>query len=251
MWERPLAPVAYGWALAGRLFTPRYQLAPLDKTIDDLGTARTAVGLGISLLVIGKYSGNVVEGMIVNGTQRLMLSAMIAFPVCLIALAVLVAATESVHRAATARQLVHPLRTMGICVASVASFAAMPTALSTFNGHAGILLGLIMLVVVIAFTLVIVPFLIRATFLITKHWFNAVDGQLLLGPTVAVVVTWTVVVIDLTTRETTLLPAPIDLALLVGGSVIVIILAITEGRRAQQRYGVTFRSRAWPSGLHR
>ncbi|WP_067840078.1 hypothetical protein [Nocardia lijiangensis] len=249
MWELLLTPIAYGWALACKLFQPRYRLAPPDKTIDDFGTARTAVGLGINLLVIGKYSGNVVEGMVFGSIQRLTLSAAIAFPACLIAMAVIVAATESAHRATTARQMIHPLRTMGICVAGVASFAAVPILMSTFDGQAGPVVGLIVLVAVVAFTLAIVPFLIRAAFLITKHWFNAVDGHLLLGPTVAVVVTWTVAIIDLTTRETTLLPTSIDLTLLLGGCATITILAVMEGHRAHQRYGVTFRSGAWPRGL--
>ncbi|QLY33492.1 hypothetical protein H0264_15790 [Nocardia huaxiensis] len=223
----------------------------MDKTVDDLGTARTVIGVGINLLVLGKYSDNVVEAIVFDSTARVMLSAMIAFPVCLIAMAVLIAVTESPHRTTTARQLVYPLRTMGICVAGIAACVAVPRLMSAFDGQAGPLVGLIVLVAVIAFTLAIVPFLIRALFLITKHWFNAVDGHLLLGPTVAVVVTWTVTIINLTTRETTLLPAPIDLTLLLGGCAAITVLAGMEGHRAHQLYGVSFRSGALPQRSHR
>ncbi|MFB7724684.1 hypothetical protein [Nocardia sp. NPDC056100] len=203
----------------------------------------------INILVLGEYSGSAVEGMAFAGVQRLVLSAIVAFPVCLIAMVVILAVTYSAHRADTAAQLAHPLRTMGICIAGVAALAMVPALLSIFDRFAGPVPGLIAVVAVMASGLAVVPFLIRATFLITKHWFNAVDGHLLLGPTVAVIVTWTVAAIDLTARESTLLPARVDLTLLLGGCVTITILAVLEGRRAHQRYGVSFRSGAWPPGL--
>lgn len=51
-------------------------------------------------------------------------------------------------------------------------------------------------------------------------------------------------IIDIATPKPTLLPTSVNLLILLGGCFTITIVAVVEGRRAHQRYGITFRSGA-------
>ncbi|MEV0292931.1 hypothetical protein [Nocardia sp. NPDC050710] len=220
-----------GWTLAGELFAPKNYLAPSDVAVDRLGTLRALLGVGITALLLTRYAGpDWAEFFARDAALRIILSATVGFPVCLLAMAALLVCTKSGRRGDTARHLWQPLRTMGVGVLAIFALGTL------------LLIPCIGIFVVVAMA----PFAVRAAFLITKHWFAAADGHLLLGPIVAVIVTWTVAVIDITDASPSALPYGFYLMLVLGGSVTITGLAVMEYRRAHRYYGVTFRGGSRP-----
>ena len=90
-------------------------------------------------------------------------------------------------------------------------------------------------------------FTLRALYLVSRNWFNAVDGHLLLPPVIAILMSWLVVLVSLIT-DLVGPPGPASLALIIGGAAATTILAVVEGWRAARRYGVTLRDGPQPGG---
>jgi hypothetical protein len=96
------------------------------------------------------------------------------------------------------------------------------------------------------FGLWLLVFTFRAVYLVTRNWFNAADGHLLLPPVIATWMSWLVVLVSLSS-DSAGPPGPASLALIVGGAATTTILAVVEGWRAVRRYGVTLRDGPLPA----
>ncbi|MRH86758.1 hypothetical protein GFY24_04615 [Nocardia sp. SYP-A9097] len=106
-----------GWSLADRYFQPVHRLAPKDIGIDRLGTARALLGCAITATIAARYAApGWGDFVMLESLGRLMLSTIIAVPVCLTVMAVLVFCAEPVRRRDCARLLGAPLQTMGITI---------------------------------------------------------------------------------------------------------------------------------------
>ena len=253
-WQRALrgvTTVALPWNLAAFLLAPRHRLAPEDPVIAILSRVRVALGLAIVVgvaLWYRSYDALDPETFL----RSWALSAFLAVPSFLACLGLFVAVTRPARRRATVRQFRWPVLSLlgfGATVALLVLYGEGADDATVYlrahavrlplDGTADVYLG--------AFGLWVLVFTLRAMYLVSRNWFNAVDGHLLLPPVIAILMSWLVVLISLI-ADLVGPPGPASLALIVGGAAATTILAVVEGWRAVRRYGVTLRDGPLPAG---
>jgi hypothetical protein len=253
-WQRALrgvTTVGLPWNLAAFLLAPRHRLAPEDPVIAILSRVRVALGLAIVLgvaLWYGSYDALDPETFLRSWT----LSAFLAVPGFLVCLGLFIAVTRPARRRATVRQFRWPVLSLlgfGATVALLVLYGEGADDATVYlrahgvrlplDGTADVYLG--------AFGLWVLVFTLRALYLVSRNWFNAVDGHLLLPPVMAILMSWLVVLVSLIT-DLVGPPGPASLALIIGGAAATTILAVVEGWRAVRRYGVTLRDGPLPAG---
>jgi hypothetical protein len=252
----PLTSVARAllpWETAALLFRPRRRLAPEDPVIRRLGQIRAVGGLAL-IAFIALWFGSYSELGLENYLEGLALTSVLAIPSALLLMALLVRLTEPTRRRAALRQMRWP-------TLSVGAFALVMTALLLFNAGGaayvgnwltarGIRIPLDGLVYGGIFGLWLLVFCFRSAYLVTRHWFNAVDGHPLLEPLMANWMAWLGVVVTVLTQETGegAVPPVIAIGMPVGAALVTTALAVAETWQLARRYGISLRGGPWPAG---
>lgn len=224
------------------LFSPAYKLGKPDHVIERAHRWRTVLAIVIGFATLLPYVG--APQVAAVGTDLgndMFTTGMFLIPLFLVACAILVFLTNYRQRGHTIRELRRSLASMG---AFLLTYLIFGTAIGT-----GLMDKVFTLHPVLRFlgSLVIIwyiLFLICSAYLATRHFFNAVDGNLLLPPVFTTVVAWWQIIQRLI-FQSQFKPLWLDLLLALGGAIVLTLLSLWEIRRLAQR-GVTFRSGPYP-----
>ncbi|MFF7247188.1 hypothetical protein ACFZBU_25165 [Embleya sp. NPDC008237] len=282
-WIANVASVVVPGVLAHRMLRPAHRIGKPDGLMGNLNRVRAWLGLTIVLAVFlrglyqerthtsGEAAGTTTK---VQGAQvisefasamvrRLVLLPLYGIVGILVMGLVLVLCARPHLRSLTMRQLIHPVRSvglflvvpvLGIALAVVcrkgAGLGADTNTLRTDGTTVQLVLSWVSMVAGIW----VFGFALVAIWQVAQHLFSAADGHPILPALMAMWLAWTFALTDLLVKTdnplfagSDIVPDNIKAVVGVGGSVIITGLGIWEIRRLGRWNGITWRSGPWGS----
>ncbi|WP_331766373.1 hypothetical protein [Embleya sp. NBC_00896] len=282
-WLANVATVVVPGVLAHRLLRPSHRIGRPDTLMGNLNRVRAWLGLVIVLAVFlralykesthisaqqagpgTKPRGSQVVAELVSAlVRRMVLLPMYGIVGILLIGCLLVICARPQLRALTLRQLIYPVRAVGLFLVvpvlgialawgcrKGAGLGSNTNTLRTDGTAAQLALSWVSMVT----ALWVFGFALVAIWQVARHLFSAADGHPMLPALMAVWLAWTFTLTDLFVKTdnpvfagSDIVPDTVKAAVGVGGSVIITALSIWEIRRLGRWNGITLRSGPWGS----
>ncbi|GCD97954.1 hypothetical protein [Embleya hyalina] len=281
-WIANVASVVVPGVLAHRMLRPAHRIGKPDGLMGNLNRVRAWLGLMIVLAVFlrGLYqerthgSGESATTTRIQGAQVVaevasaMVRRMVLLPVYgiigIVLIGCLLVLFARPHlRSLTMRQLIHPVRSVGLFL--VVPVIGVAVAWGCRRGAGlgsntntlrtdGTMVQLVLSWVSMVVGIWVFGFAVVAIWQVAQHLFSAADGHPMLPALMAMWLAWTFTLTDLLIKTdnplfagSDIVPDNIKLPVGVGGSLIITALSVWEIRRLGRWNGITWRSGPWGS----